>query len=174
MIRAIELAADYEDFQIRVPSSARRTWVAVKPVSNCYLWRKRTETRSFIPAYQSALLSNPAALVHLSAHLSLLHARDPTPFPGCPRADDLAVLNLTDLPPGSPLSAQDLSDLRELREGLIRICTRARARNVRVIVDAEHSCYQVGSTCLLLLGLATLPLTFTPACSRRSIPFPLL
>ena len=105
--------------------------------------------------HQTALLPNPAALVHLSSHLSSLHARDPTLFPGCPRTDDLAILGLDDPPPGSPLSAQDLSDLRELREDLIRICTQAQARNVRVIVDAEHSWFQVRSASLLLFGYFT-------------------
>jgi hypothetical protein len=123
-----------------------------------------------IPAYQSALLPNPGALVRLSAYLSSLHARSPVLFPGCPRTDDLAVLKSDNPPPGSPLSAQDLSDLRELREGLIQICTRARARNVRVIVDAEHSWYQVRSTRLLLFGFHTV--NIHAVCSRRSIPSP--
>jgi len=124
MIRAVEVAARFEESLARETSSSssgRRTWVAVK---------------------LSALLPNRAALVRLSAYLSSLHARDPPLFPGCPRIDDLAVLNSNDPPPDSPLSAQDLSDLRELREGLHRICTRARERDVRVIIDAEHSSYQ--------------------------------
>lgn len=101
---------------------------------------------------QTALLPNPVALIHLSAYLSSLHARDPTLFPGCPRTDDLAVLKSNDPPPDSTLSAQDLSDLREMREDLVRICTRAQARNIRVIVDAEYSWFQVRSARLLLSG----------------------
>ncbi|KAI0307413.1 FAD-linked oxidoreductase-like protein [Multifurca ochricompacta] len=124
MIRSIDAAADFEDSQPRangIPGSGRRTWVAIK---------------------LSALLPNSAALLHLSAHISSLHVDDTILFPGCPHGDDLAILHLTEPPSDSHLSTQDLADLRELHKDLIRICTRARARNVRLIVDAEHSWYQ--------------------------------
>ncbi|KAH9982077.1 FAD-linked oxidoreductase-like protein [Lactifluus volemus] len=124
MIRTIDVAGDFEDSQIHADEtsgSGRRTWVAVK---------------------LTALLPNPIALLNLSIHLTSLRNRDSIPFPGCPRADDLAVLKLNQPPPGSPLSTQDLVDLRDLHEDLIQICTRARARDVRLIVDAEYSWYQ--------------------------------
>ncbi|KAH8988213.1 FAD-linked oxidoreductase [Lactarius akahatsu] len=122
MIRSINVAADFEDSRARADeSSGRRTWVAIK---------------------LSALLPNPNTLLHLSAHLSSFHATDPVLFPGCPRADDLAVLKSNDLPSSSPLTAQDLADLGELLVDLNRICSRARERNVRLIVDAEYSWYQ--------------------------------
>jgi proline dehydrogenase len=95
---------------------------------------------------QSALVPNPTTLLHLSTHISSLHATDPVLFPGCPRADDLAVLRSDDLPSSSPVTAQDLADLRELLVDLNRICNRARERNVRLIVDAEYSWYQASST----------------------------
>jgi len=91
------------------------------------------------------------------------------PYPGCPRIDDLAVLNSDDPPPGSPLSAQDLSDLRNLCEGLNLICNRARERDVRVIIDAEYSWYQVRSSRLSLLGYFTVDIH--PVCSRLLIRF---
>jgi len=91
-------------------------------------------------------------LTHLSAHLSSLRTHDNTLFPGCPCADDLAVLKLNDPPPGSPLTARDLVDLRELHGNLVRICAHARARDVRVIIDAEYSWYQVRSRRVLLLS----------------------
>ena len=119
--------------------------------------------------HQTALLPNPAALVHLSSHLSLLHARDPTLFPGCPRTDDLAILGLNDPPPGSPLSAQDLTDLRKLREDLIRICTQAQARNVRVIVDAEHSWFQVRSASCCPLDTLRSTFALQPAVDSISL-----
>ncbi|KAI0005315.1 FAD-linked oxidoreductase-like protein [Russula compacta] len=122
MICSIDIAADFDDSQARETlGSGRRTWVAIK---------------------LSALLPDAAALLHLSAYLSSLRANDPVLFPGCPRTDDLAVLRLDDPPPESPLSAQDLTDLRELHENLIRICSHARTRNVRLVVDAEFSWYQ--------------------------------
>lgn len=122
MIRSIDVAADFEDSRARAnESSGRRTWVAIK---------------------LSALVPNPTTLLHLSTHISSLHATDPVLFPGCPRADDLAVLRSDDLPSSSPVTAQDLADLRELLVDLNRICNRARERNVRLIVDAEYSWYQ--------------------------------
>lgn len=122
MIRSINVAADFEDSRARADeSSGRRTWVAIK---------------------LSALLPNPNTLLHLSAHLSSLRATDSVQFPGCPRSDDLAVIKSNDLPSSSPLTAQDLADLGELLVDLNRICSRARERNVRLIVDAEYSWYQ--------------------------------
>ncbi|KAI9445587.1 FAD-linked oxidoreductase [Lactarius indigo] len=107
---ADEATADFEDSRAYADeSSGRRTWVAIK---------------------LSALLPNPNTLLHLSAHLSSHHATDPMLFPGCPRTDDLAVLRSNnDLPSSSPLTAQDLVDLRELLVDLNRICSRARERN---------------------------------------------
>ena len=95
---------------------------------------------------QSALLPSPTTLLHLSSHLSSLHATDPVLFPGCPCADDLAVLKSSETPPGSPLAVQDLADLRELLVDLNQICSLAKERNVRLIVDAEYSWYQASST----------------------------
>lgn len=145
MIRSIDVAADFEDSQIRVngiPGSGRRTWVAVKLVSVIDVELIFDYDASGSNT-QTALLPNPAALLHLSTHLSSLRKYDPILFPGCPRTDDLAVLKMNEPPFGSPLSAQDLADLRELHEDLIQICTHARARDIRLIVDAEYSWYQV-------------------------------
>lgn len=36
------------------------------------------------------------------------------------------------------VSAADIAALRELREDLFAICTRAEERGVRITVDAEH------------------------------------
>jgi proline dehydrogenase len=50
MIRAIDVAADYEDCQIREDlSSGRRTWVAIKLVSNCLslaIWNRHAVVHS--------------------------------------------------------------------------------------------------------------------------------
>ncbi|KAI0248067.1 FAD-linked oxidoreductase-like protein [Lactifluus subvellereus] len=162
MIHSIDVAADFEDSQIRVngiPGSGRRTWVAVKLVRSLILNR----------------------LLHLSTHLSSLRKYDRILFPGCPRTDDLAVLKMNEPPPGSPLSAQDLIDLRELHENLIRICTRARARDIRLIVDAEYSWYQpaIDSISLSLMRkfnkdpsppLCWLPRPFTRSAKPGSPP----
>ena len=62
----------------------------------------------------------------------------PVAFPGKPRPTDLDVLQLKAQHSDVPLTQQDIDDLRELREDLIRICTRAQERGVKVIIDAEH------------------------------------
>ena len=61
----------------------------------------------------------------------------PIPYPGSPESSDLTVLHGR-IPKGSPLTAQDVEDLEELYNDLNRICTRAKDRNVRIILDAEH------------------------------------
>lgn len=78
------------------------------------------------------------ALRRLSKHL--VDTRAPTTprvaFPGCPRASDLDVLSAR--APAGSLSEADVAALCELREELAAICERARARGIRITVDAEH------------------------------------
>ena len=57
-------------------------------------------------------------------------------FPGCPTPSDLDVLSSGS--PSGTLTEADLVSLRELREDLIAIGERARARGIRITVDAEH------------------------------------
>ena len=82
-------------------------------------------------------------LTDLSKHLIKTRAAaDPlsrVPFPGSPHPTDLEFLTHS-LPQGpSYLTLEDISSLQELREDLKRICKRAQERNVRVIIDAEHT-----------------------------------
>lgn len=42
------------------------------------------------------------------------------------------------VPAGSPLREQDVKDLKELHDDLVRICLHAQKRGVRLIVDAEY------------------------------------
>jgi proline dehydrogenase len=121
-------------------------------------------------ATQSALLPNPTTLLHLSTHISSHHATDPVLFPGCPRADDLSVLRSDDLPSSSPVTAQDLADLRELLVDLNRICSRARERDVRLIVDAEYSWYQASSTSFLYPRLLHVNLVRSPLLIQYPCP----
>ncbi|KIJ60119.1 hypothetical protein HYDPIDRAFT_32541 [Hydnomerulius pinastri MD-312] len=121
MIRSIDVAADFED-GLGGGSTGRRTWVAVK---------------------LTALLPRIQALQNLSLHLiqtrPTLHPA--VPFPGTPLSSDLALLDAR-TSEGSPLTSEDVKDLKELYDDLNRICTRAKERGVRVILDAEYSWYQ--------------------------------
>ncbi|KAF9235879.1 FAD-linked oxidoreductase [Melanogaster broomeanus] len=122
MVRSIDAAADFEDGFGAREATCRRTWVAVK---------------------LTALLPNARALRNLSLHLGRTRpALDPpVPFPGTPESSDLAFLD-TGIPKDSPLTAEDVRDLKELYDDLNRICTRAKERSVRLILDAEYSWYQ--------------------------------
>ncbi|KAG8220728.1 FAD-linked oxidoreductase [Butyriboletus roseoflavus] len=124
MIRSIDVAADFEDEFGTREVAGRRTWVAVK---------------------LTALLPNADALRNLSLHLTRTRPAlsPPVPYPGTPESSDLTILHdrLPEHPP-APLTAQDVEDLKELCHDLNKICTRAKDRNVRIILDAEHSWYQ--------------------------------
>lgn len=85
------------------------------------------------------MVPDAEALRRLSKHL--VDTRAPTTprvaFPGCPRASDLNVLSAR-APAAGSLSEADVAALCELREDLAAICERARARGIRITVDAEH------------------------------------
>ncbi|KAH8101479.1 FAD-linked oxidoreductase-like protein [Cristinia sonorae] len=119
MIRCIDVAADFEDGYSK--DKGRRTWVAIK---------------------LTALLPNASSLLALSKHIIDTRPELPVPiaFPGKPRSTDLDVLHKPQT--ATTLTQQDLDDLKELHDDLIRICTRAQERGVKVIIDAEHSWYQ--------------------------------
>ncbi|PCH33066.1 FAD-linked oxidoreductase [Wolfiporia cocos MD-104 SS10] len=124
-LHCVDVAADFED-KHSVPgvsgARGRRTWVAIK---------------------LSAMLPHPEALVNFSKHLISSRPAPSTPvaFPGRPHPTDLDVLS-TGAPAGSSLTDEDVADLRQLRDDLRAICTRAKERNIKIIVDAEYSWYQ--------------------------------
>ncbi|ETW87760.1 hypothetical protein HETIRDRAFT_122039 [Heterobasidion irregulare TC 32-1] len=126
MIRSIDVAADFEDRHASGSSSTaagRRTWVAVK---------------------LTALLPDAQALTRFSVHLTKTRpALSPAiAFPGCPRASDMDCLAVSKLPSESPLTEQDVVDIKDLHLDLVKICARAQERGIRIIIDAENSWYQ--------------------------------
>ncbi|KAJ6569316.1 FAD-linked oxidoreductase-like protein [Mycena capillaripes] len=130
MVHCIDVAADFED-ALGAKQTGRRTWVAVKI---------------------TALLPDASALIRLSSHILSTRPSTSAPevvFPGNPTASDLDVLYTPKAPKGS-LSDADLAILRELHADLEVICTRAKARGVRIIIDAEYSWYQPALDALTL------------------------
>ncbi|THH17140.1 hypothetical protein EW146_g3610 [Bondarzewia mesenterica] len=121
MIRSIDVAADFEDQRASGSSSAagRRTWVAVK---------------------LSALLPDARSLVNLSVYLTKTRpSRSPAmAFPGYPRASDLDCLTSDQIKGESPLTEQDIHDIKDLHSDLVKICSRAQERDIRIIIDAEY------------------------------------
>ncbi|KAI0638876.1 FAD-linked oxidoreductase [Trametes polyzona] len=122
-LHCIDVAADFEDRHAS-GDGGKGTWVAIK---------------------LSAMVPDAEALRRLSKYL--VDTRPPTnprvAFPGCPRASDLDVLSTRPAPGASgTLTEADIAALCELRDDLAAICERARARGIRITVDAEHSWYQ--------------------------------
>ncbi|RDB24578.1 Proline dehydrogenase 1, mitochondrial [Hypsizygus marmoreus] len=128
MIHCIDIAADFEDGINGKGPSGRRTWVALK---------------------FSALSPDSQALVKLSSHLiaTRLALSTPVLFPGAPHATDLDIL-YQQVP--DALTPEEITSLRELHADLVRICTRAQQRGVKVIIDAEYSWYQPAIDALTL------------------------
>ncbi|KAJ7649533.1 FAD-linked oxidoreductase [Mycena polygramma] len=130
MMHCIDVAGDFED-SLGVKQTGRRTWVAINI---------------------TALVPDASALIRLSSHI--ISSRPPTSsptvvFPGNPTPSDLDVLYMPKMPRGN-LSATDVAMLRDLHADLEAICTRAQARGVRLIVDAEYSWYQPAIDALTL------------------------
>ncbi|KAL4071186.1 FAD-linked oxidoreductase-like protein [Scleroderma yunnanense] len=125
VISSIDVAGDFEDSIARQSEGVgRTTCVAVK---------------------LTALLPRADALRNLSVHLVRTRPTlsDPVPFPGTPDSTDLSILHCwTPSREESPLTEEDIRDLRGLYGDLKRICTRAKERRVRVMIDAEYSWYQ--------------------------------
>ncbi|EIW65190.1 FAD-linked oxidoreductase [Trametes versicolor FP-101664 SS1] len=92
---------------------------------------------------QSAMVPNAEILRKFSKYLLDTRPQISTAvaFPGCPLPTDLDVLAAPSKASG-PLTDVDIAALRELREDLVAICTRAKERGVRLIFDAEYSWYE--------------------------------
>ena len=124
MLHSIDVVADFEEeLTSELPSvKGRRTWVAIK---------------------LTALLPDAQALVALSSSIveSRKDPRTPAkhaaiPFPGSPRIEDLDIILKP--PSTSQLTPAQISGVRELYDNMVRICTRAQERGIKVIVDAEY------------------------------------
>ncbi|KAF8060829.1 FAD-linked oxidoreductase [Lyophyllum atratum] len=132
MVHCIDVAADFEDGISGKLHTGRKTWVAVK---------------------MSALLPDSQALIKLSSHVLTTRPNSAIPFPGCAHSSDLDILDqpLPSTPQGpNALTAEDITSLRELHASLVRICTRAKQRGIKIIVDAEYSWYQPAIDALTL------------------------
>ena len=71
-------------------------------------------------------------------------------FPGCPLPSDLDILSAGTR--SDTLTEVDIASLRALREDLASICERARARGVRITVDAEYRCDHLANQNMYLIA----------------------
>ena len=84
-------------------------------------------------------------MINLSRYLVQHRPSTSVPFPGTPHPSDLEVLyRKSDTI--DTLTEQDLKDLKDLYADLNAICQHAHERGVKIIIDAEHSWYQVCSS----------------------------
>jgi proline dehydrogenase len=124
-LHCIDVAADLEEeLESKSPSvnvKGKRTWVAIK---------------------LSALLPDASALLALSSSIvessKKVPIRAATPFPGSPMIEDLDVILKTPSIEIGHLTPAQVSEVRELYDDLVMICTHARKRGVKIIVDAEY------------------------------------
>ena len=130
MLHCIDVAADFEEGLAFKPSNSpsvqgRRTWVAIK---------------------MTALLPDAHALLALSSSI-VASRKDPRtiakeeaaiPFPGSARIEDLDIILKTPSNGHSTLTPAQISGVRELYNNLVRICTRAQERGIKIIVDSEY------------------------------------
>ncbi|KAG8949620.1 hypothetical protein FRC04_008366 [Tulasnella sp. 424] len=125
MIHSIDVAAEFDDKHSLDSRSARgrKTWVALK---------------------LSALVPSATTLLHFSEHLIATRPKDNlVHYPGTPSPTDLDILAPAAVrPEGSPLTDEDVTALRELKDNLERICAKAKEKNVTIIVDSEYTWYQ--------------------------------
>ncbi|KIM39089.1 hypothetical protein M413DRAFT_447440 [Hebeloma cylindrosporum] len=149
MLHCIDVAADFEvglemknaseiaeSEDARRSAASRRTWVAMK---------------------MSALLPDSHALLAWSSHITSSRKSLPpssieatVPFPGTATIEDMDVILRVPTPdPCSslstsypPLTPTQILHLRELYTDLVRICTHAKEKGVKIVVDAEYSWYQ--------------------------------
>ncbi|KAG8899577.1 hypothetical protein FRC00_001259 [Tulasnella sp. 408] len=125
MIHSIDVAAGFEDkhsLGLRT-AHGRKTWVALK---------------------LTALVPSASTLVRFSEHLVSTRPKDNlVHYPGTPQPTDLDILAPEAArPQESPLTDEDITTLRVLKDDLERICTKAKERNVTIIVDSEYTWYQ--------------------------------
>ncbi|OBZ78571.1 Proline dehydrogenase 1, mitochondrial [Grifola frondosa] len=126
-IHCVDVAADFEDKHAN-GISGRRTWVAVKLASAL--------SESLLNLSKHLVATRPLTSPHVA-------------FPGCPLPTDLDVLDAQ--APLGPLTPGDVAALRELRADLHAICSRAKERGVRIIIDAEYRYPAVDALCLDLM-----------------------
>ncbi|EAU93303.2 proline dehydrogenase [Coprinopsis cinerea okayama7 len=164
--------------------TGRRTWVAIKVTAllpdahalinlSKYITSRREQMKA-VSAEQSSLTSARSAPATLSA--ATVPRVEDIPFPGAALLSDLDIV-LSPSRDDAPLSTNDIQQLRELYDDLVKICVRAEQRGVRLIVDAEYSWYQPALDALtlaLMRRFNALPssnvTTGTPPSSPRQGP----
>jgi proline dehydrogenase len=165
LLHSIDVAADSEDSLVARAkwgyTTTRHAWVAIK---------------------LSTLLPDPRALTAFSEQIlstrKLLPLTEPwndVPFPGIPRLDDLEILsNDTSAGDGNNALTRGYNrDLQELYSNLVRLCTRAKERGVKVTIDAEESWYTPAVdviTLALMRRFNACPPTSSPLSSVRTSP----
>jgi proline dehydrogenase len=152
MLHCIDVAADFEvGLETKNAHSPVRQDVAV---SEGAIW-SATSRRTWVAVKMTALLPSSHALIAWSSHITASRKSLPpstieatVPFPGTARIEDMDVILRSPAPNSSsslstshpPLTHTQIYHIRELYTDLVRICTHAKEKGVKVIVDAEYRC----------------------------------
>ncbi len=133
-IQSIDVVAETMDST--TATEDRSHWVAIKLVSSV---ASTAPFHSFHATLQTGLIPRSQSLINLSAHLTNSRKSSHIAYPGCPSPSDLNFLfEGKGSASGSPLTEQDIVDLRELHADLVQICTHCQKKRVKILVDAEH------------------------------------
>ncbi|KAF9529861.1 FAD-linked oxidoreductase-like protein [Crepidotus variabilis] len=132
IMHCVDVAADFEAdiSHDAVQPGGKRTWIAVK-------------LTALLPD-ANALIALSSWIVNSRKSLPRSAPESAVPFPGAARMEDLKLIlhPSTSKLSKDPLSPEHLRQLKELYNDLVRICTRAKDRGIKVIIDAEYSWYQ--------------------------------
>ncbi|KAF8320012.1 FAD-linked oxidoreductase [Clavulina sp. PMI_390] len=146
VVRSIDAAAQFEEQNLTRGFAPSKTWTAVK---------------------LTALLPDAGSIERLSMYICETQsaAAKAVPFPHTPSSKDLVALSMKT--PPTPLTTEDIADIKEMYGDLRSICILAKQKNVTLIFDAEHSWYTPAIDAIVL----ALTREFNRPTSPRSSSF---
>ena len=150
MLHCIDVAADFEvGLETKNAHSPFRPDIAASEGAR----RSTTSRRTWVAMKMTALLPDSHTLIAWSSHITASRKSLPSssmeatvPFPGTARIEDMDVILRSPSPNSSSvlstshpsLTPTQIQHIHELYTDLVRICTHAREKGVKIIVDAEY------------------------------------
>ncbi|KAF5328486.1 hypothetical protein D9611_014534 [Ephemerocybe angulata] len=131
------------------------TWVAIKltamlpnahaliSLSKCITSAREQMTQGNSERFSGASYPQFERLLDISKGGDSIRA-ELIPFPGTPLPSDLEILKGSKHTTNDKMAmtTQDIDDIYDLYNDLVKICTRAQERGIKVLLDAEYSWYQ--------------------------------
>jgi proline dehydrogenase len=164
MLHCIDVAADFE---VGLEAENAKSTLRGDNATSASVRRSVSGRRTWVALKMTALLPDPHALIAWSSHITASRKSIPSsfieaavPFPGMARIEDMDIILPSRSPPHPPnsyfsssishpsLTPTQIQHLRDLYGDLVRICTHAREKGIKVIVDAEYRCDDFSSNLL--------------------------